>query len=486
MKKYVACIACIICLFGRTIVCAEAISDGYYLPAEGQTDSLLKTSLSQLAQGGQRYSYGTAGYTWQDHIYYQATWSFFPYSDIRDDGTVWDMYSRSVRYYPAENGESGCSLNIEHCFPKSWWGGQDGDAYRDLYHLNPADARANQTGKNAYPPGRVDSIVKFDNGSFKQGYMHGHPNFRVFEPEDQYKGDFARAFFYIATAYQDYTWAPEASPYMDNGSYLEFRPWLIQLLLEWHRQDPVSQKEINRQQVISSAQHNRNPYIDYPELVEHIWGDRQGQPAIFSLMECTADTGYIPPMQPRDTLSCFDTIISLPALSKNIVNAVSGGYASDKVQPNGSAAITLGTGNTDGWIAFSRLGLTDTTVLQCRASIYNSADRMQLDIYADRQLIASLRDTARMETRNERIYSITVPAYTDSLTLVSVGGSTSCRACLQNFYLLSPCTAPEPPITPLQETPFETEQPTVKFYRNGRIYILRNGITYDIYGQPVR
>ena len=88
--------------------------------------------------------------------------------------------------------------------------------------------------------------------------------FICFEPSEEYRGDFARAYFYIATAYEDFTWVSGTTPFdaalaMDNDSYLEFKPWLIEVLLDWHRADPVSDKEICRADHISDIQHNRNP-----------------------------------------------------------------------------------------------------------------------------------------------------------------------------------------------------------------------------------
>ena len=86
----------------------------------------------------------------------------------------------------------------------------------------------------------------------------------VFEPIDEYKGDFARTYFYFGTRYygEDGSW--EGSPQVDGAQLL---PWAENLLLEWHAADPVSAKEIDRNEAIYAIQGNRNPFIDRPDFV---------------------------------------------------------------------------------------------------------------------------------------------------------------------------------------------------------------------------
>ena len=470
---------CAFLLISIRTLYAEPIRPTYYAHIEGLRDSALKSALHDTISGGIRYDYGTNKYhttsnppAWQKgDLKAYGTWQAFPMTDITEDGKVWDMYSRSVRYYPLTVGESGCSLNIEHSFPKAWWGKTENDAYKDLYHLNPSDARANQTGKSDYPPGVVDSIVKFDNGFFRQGYMKGHPTHRVYEPDDEYKGDFARAYFYIVTAYEDYEWADKYNAYLDNSSYLEFRPWLIDLLLSWHRQDPVSEKEQHRQHIVSSIQHNRNPYIDYPELVEYIWGNKKGESVHLADLQCTEDTSYVPP-QVMDFAYCpdelkgktFDTIICLHTTSLSTLRAITNATITN-CQSNGTAAVTMGSSSNDGEIVFDNLQASDTSYLLFRASPYNSATQMQLDVYANGEMVQSIKEDVVKETRHEQYYLITLLPDLRSVRLSSVGGSTSSRACLQQLYLLSPSTR-----TALDGT-LSYPQNNRKIIRNGRLYI---------------
>ncbi len=251
----------------------------YYQFAQNTADSTLKNHLGYIICNGKRYRYGSGS---------KKTWDGFFYTD-RDTLTneVLDMYSNNHRYFDPEHPTSSVmGFDIEHMLPKSWWGGDVNPAYCDLFHLVPGDASANRSKSNHAPGIPADS--SFNNGSFVTGEDTIHHLQRVFCPADEYKGDFARAYFYIATCYGDsLTWVDSGEPAaaMTNDGWQEFQPWLRDLLLTWHRMDPVSQKELDRAVEVNKIQGNRNPFIDYPDLVEYIWGDRQGQAVDFYLLE---------------------------------------------------------------------------------------------------------------------------------------------------------------------------------------------------------
>ena len=269
---------------------AEEIPFGYYDAINGKQDSVLKSTLSQIVRGGERYEYGPNQYhstsnppEWEkgDFKAY-GTWQALPFTDHKPgtQGGVWDMYSNCVRYYPNKLGDSGCSLNIEHCLPKSWWGGEVNEAYKDLYNLNPSDQRANSQKSN-YAPGHVTKGDKFNNGSFKMdAAKSSRYGYICWEPAEEYRGDFARTYFYMATCYKNElpSWPGSAQLDYKTNKYKAFSTWTINMLMEWTRLDPVSDKEIKRNEAIYGIQGNRNPFIDHPELAEHIWGNQQGQP----------------------------------------------------------------------------------------------------------------------------------------------------------------------------------------------------------------
>ena len=265
---------------------ADMPRDYYPNSLEGKNGAELKTELHNLLKNHTRLPYGS-----RDYNQIACTWTVFKKSDVRPNGKVWDMYSNNS--YNFSNGAGATKgMNIEHSVPKSWWGDANDetatpltrfkyDGSYDLHHLTPSDAAAN-TAKSNYPLGEVDSPL-FDNGVTKVGT--GQANGRatnLFEPADEYKGDFARMYLYFVTCYQDYSWKSSALSMFAQNSYPTLNAYGQSLLLKWHRQDPVSQKEIDRNNAVYSFQGNRNPFIDYPNMVEYIWGDSTNYEFSFS------------------------------------------------------------------------------------------------------------------------------------------------------------------------------------------------------------
>lgn len=265
----------ILCLSLHLGAAERSIPKNYYSGLDGKTTEALKTAAHNAIAPHTKHSYS-------------SLWDYFEYTDVHPGGTQWwDMYSNEVRY--VRNGNSG--MNKEHSFPKSWWGGSKNEAYSDLNHLYPSDMQAN-SAKSNHPLGEVDRTksVSFDNGCSTVGYPvsgQGGGAKYVFEPDDRYKGDLARAYFYVVTCYQDYSW--ENTYMVQNGTYPTLNSWSVNMLLRWSREDPVSQKEIDRNEAVYTHQGNRNPFIDFPELAEYIWGTKKGQK--FLLSEHMGDDG---------------------------------------------------------------------------------------------------------------------------------------------------------------------------------------------------
>ncbi len=284
-------------------VMAESLPEGFYDPANGLQDGELKDALKSLIRDHTAIPYGTGA---------NSTWGVFFYSDRDEEGYIMDMYCDEW-YKVSTPGQVATGCNIEHSFAKSWWGGSNNDAYKDCYHLNPSNSTANSARSN-YPLGIPEKDIKTA-GSLRIGKKH-HPTMDVdhyvFEPKDEYKGDFARAYFYMATCYGHWSngeidevlksyhgWRLDNKDVgskfaMQNDNYLEFQPWEQEVLIQWHRQDPVSIKEIRRMDAVSDFQHNRNPFIDYPYLAEYIWGDHAGEALDLSLLIASSDEAFIP------------------------------------------------------------------------------------------------------------------------------------------------------------------------------------------------
>lgn len=283
---------------------AEEMPAGYYDAVNGTKDGELKGTLKTIIRDHTVMAYGSGT---------NSSWYVFYYSDQDENGYCMDMYCDDWKKFGAPgDAVSGC--NVEHSFAKSWWGGAKNDAYKDCYHLNPSNSTANSARSN-YPLGVPVKDIK-TSGSLKIGKIHHEAlnvDFNVFEPKDEYKGDFARAYFYMATCYgkdingnYDATicsayqgWRLDNSDVgskfaMQNDNYLEFQPWEQEVLITWHRQDPVSVKEIKRADAVSNFQHNRNPFIDYPFLAEYIWGDHAGEEVNMAQLIASFEEGFIP------------------------------------------------------------------------------------------------------------------------------------------------------------------------------------------------
>lgn len=237
----------------------------YYTSIDGtKGGAALKTALYNLIKNHQQISYGSGT---------SSTWGAFYTTDaVIENGQrrVLDMYSNEKRYFGSK-GSAVSGMNIEHSVAKSWWGGTKNNAYCDLHHLNPSDQNANSRKSN-YPLGELTS-VSWDNGVTFVGKANiDGSSQNAYEPCDEYKGDFARTFMYMFTCYQNLTWEYTWMNY-ENSTYPTLKPWAVELLLKWHKQDPVSVKEVNRNNAVYAVQGNRNPYIDYPQLADYVWGD---------------------------------------------------------------------------------------------------------------------------------------------------------------------------------------------------------------------
>ncbi len=235
---------------------------GYYYEARGKKKEELKTTLSTLATPVKLLKYGSGE---------GATWQGFYTTDRNPDNSVVDIYSNINRFFNGFSGIAG--MHIEHSLPKSWWGGDENSAYHDLFHLYPSDGSTNLSKSNN-PLGIVKAEdATFDNGVSRIGTSSFSTSYtgKAFEPADEFKGDFARSYLYIATIYEQYAplWN---SPMMQRNTYPVWTPWARELLLQWHAADPVSVKERLRQEAVYAIQGNRNPFIDYPDLATYIWG----------------------------------------------------------------------------------------------------------------------------------------------------------------------------------------------------------------------
>jgi endonuclease I len=266
MKHLAAKLFLFLLLLQSSILLGQ-IPSGYYTSAEGKTGYALKTELSFIIDG-----HTDRGYS--------ALWTLYYTSDDKPNGKVWDMYSDIPGGTPPYeftfgndqcgnySGEGSC-YNREHSFPKSWF--NDGTPMiNDAHHIVPTDGYVNGRRGN-FPFGETNGGTYTSQNGSKVGSstLSGYSG-TVFEPIDEYKGDFARIYFYMATRYESQidSWSSD----MLNGTEDQvYNDTFLRMLLSWHDSDPVSQKEVDRNNDVYDFQGNRNPFVDHPEWVSCIW-----------------------------------------------------------------------------------------------------------------------------------------------------------------------------------------------------------------------
>ena len=236
---------------------AVAQPANYYNSANGLSGNQLKMALHNIIKGHTVVSYSNLN-------------TAYAYTDCKPNGKIWDMYSNyefNLSKTCGQYDKEGDCWNKEHSWPQSWFNGKAGPK-SDLFHVIPTDGYVNNRRSN-YPYGEVSHPTYTSGNGSKLGpcVTAGYSG-TVFEPIDEYKGDLARGYFYVSVRYysEDSGWSTSA---MTNKSVI--LPWAMDMLLRWSDQDPVSQKEIDRNNAIYGFQGNRNPFIDHPEYAHMIW-----------------------------------------------------------------------------------------------------------------------------------------------------------------------------------------------------------------------
>lgn len=278
---------------------------------------IVGVSFSQIPPGYYSSATGT-GFTLKTQLYniikdhndqgYSALWTLYGTSDrdifYENDNTILDIYSENptgadpynFTYASSQCGtytNEGDCYNREHIIPQSYFGSAN-PMRNDGHFVLPTDGKVN-AWRDDFPYGRVGSVSTSYcntgatnrpchtlNGSklgnnMNSGYSSGS-SVVVFEPIDEFKGDIARIMFYFVTRYENLltTFFTSSSTtfknMMLNNNTTCFHPTFLNILLTWHLMDPVSPKEVQRNNAVYAFQNNRNPFVDHPEFVQQIWG----------------------------------------------------------------------------------------------------------------------------------------------------------------------------------------------------------------------
>lgn len=313
--------------FNCPVTAAQDLPE-YYQSIDGTSGKQLLHAIQQVAKLGYRTT----------DFRYDSVWLAFQHTDMRPDGWVWEIYSDCQFEYEKDRTSNTTQTgeckgyNREHAMCQSWFSEYDLQGNKmssskknspgsDIFHIYPTSygmnsrrgnrpygevANAQFTSGNGTEYGAPVTTLSIENsvaGVYVEGTINMSTN--VLEPADEYKGDIARSYFgtmvkwagewafnrvdlarviFDATIDADTHYGPE-----NNYGLTEYG---LAMLLKWHRQDPVSQKEVDRNNGIQLTQGNRNPFIDYPYLVEYIWGEMSGETLDINELLCSADERF--------------------------------------------------------------------------------------------------------------------------------------------------------------------------------------------------
>lgn len=369
------------------------VFNGYYNNANGKTGAELKTALAKI----QSQLVTDNKYVLQS---YGEVWTAIEKLDRRSDGKMLDRYSNTSNFTPVSDRAGNYSgegdvYNREHSFPASWFNDDD-LMYTDIMHLVATDGYVNNRRSN-YPFGETKNpSYTSDNGYSKLGpcSVEGYSK-TVFEPNDEWKGDFARIYFYMVTCWEIYI-TEWHSPMLDGKTYPGLSDWALKMLLRWAKNDPVSEVEKKRNDGVFDIQGNRNPFVDFEGLEQFVWGqftdsvpDLNNYKSIYSLLP--DDGGTVTPggddPQPGDytdnysqTFDSFNTNNdkggndnAWSGVSSDLIENNTDGWVYDNVY-KGYECIRVGSAKNPGSATTPAINVNkdDTYILTFRAGAWNS------------------------------------------------------------------------------------------------------------------
>ncbi len=321
-------------LFISSCFAAQAPA-GYYSGAAGLTGYSLKSKLHDIISAKNvNWHYGDLNNYYNqtdldryyDHDATNTTFFLDIYSEIPTGADAYEYTSANII---GSAGAEGLGWNREHIMPQSTFY-SNYPMYSDLFYVVPTDARINQLRSN-YPYGIVGSTIYY---TFTNSSRIGNCAIpgsaytgRVYEPINEFKGDIARSLLYFAVRYEGklgtFNFNNNANPAsdtnpLDGTEERAYDPAYMAMLLQWHQQDPVSQREIDRNNTVYALQKNRNPFIDNPSWANAIWGQTPdiAAPQAPSNLTVTQNSAY------------FTTLSWAPGTSSDVI-----GY---KIYQNGT------------------------------------------------------------------------------------------------------------------------------------------------------
>ncbi len=285
-------------------------------PASSTTYGTYNSSTNKITN----YTYGTSSSSSKNNPYIHA---LYINRNVTNQTTAWD-----------DHQQTQWGINREHVWPKAegFETSGAGGARGDPMHLMAGNGYANNIHSNYYY-GYVNTSSSYTNCGSKYSNVSGNilgksktlgGSTNVFEPQDCDKGDIARAIFYMVARY-NYLSGSDSDGIDSNNPNLaltqSLSDWansgyssttskqgkmgIMTDLLAWHHADPVDEYEIHRNNLLyTNYTNNRNPFIDFPEWADFIWGSVNYNGSTY-VSNDTSPTGYATPSS--DTINGYNS-----------------------------------------------------------------------------------------------------------------------------------------------------------------------------------
>jgi endonuclease I len=252
-------------------------------------------------------------------------------------------------------GDAGSGWNREHLWPQSRGVSDSGPAFADLHHLRPTEWGVNSArGNKPFGP-CLDESSSSSSSCARPAHEDAAPDTEAdahnFLPPESVRGDIARALFYMDVRYNasnfDVDLALSDCP---GGQASASTMGYLSMLLQWHQDDPVQDDELARNEKACYWQGNRNPFVDFPNIVEDVYGADAAAPRPYDCPPTPAPgggpAGGSPTDPPAPPPSSFPSPVADGGAPRPSPSGSSGGGAGDSPPPPSSAcAESLGPGS---------------------------------------------------------------------------------------------------------------------------------------------
>ena len=434
---------------------------------------------------------GSSLRTWLKQNWYDGKFSQMGYNSARsamysyidsENGTVYCVYTGFSQ--AAANTTYLNPINAEHTVPQSWFGSAE-PMRSDVHHLFPTHGSVNSARSN-YPFNEInDNSTTTWYGTTSSGSYttsssipsnlnsYSERNGSIFEPREDHKGNLARAIFYFYTMYP--TQAGSITNIVSNGD--------LDVLYQWHLQDPVDATEVTRNDRCEQRQGNRNPYVDYPNLVAQAWGFSGGG-------------GGSAPASPVAQLSASTTTITITwgdvanETAYQVFRSVNGGSYSQRASLSANAttytdnSVTAGTNYAYYVTASNSNGSNNSNIVSGTPSSTGGGGNGSISELIISEYIEGSSNNKALEIANFTGASVNLSAYSIKKQTNGAGNwgselSLSGTLANGNVYVIANSSATSTVTAQADITPASG---SVTFNGNDPIGLFKNNVLIDVIG----